>query len=87
MTLPLIHARDHLDDQKKQLICSAIESKSAEHFEQILAAVRQSSSLEYSVTQAQEQAELAKQSLAQMPESDFKEVLSDLADFAVSRIV
>ena len=86
MTLPLIHARDHLDDQKKQLICSAIESKSAEHFEKILAAVRQSSSLEYSVTQAQEQAELAKQSLAQMPESDFKAVLSDLADFAVSRI-
>ena len=86
MTLPLIHARDHLDEEQKQLICSAIESKSAEHFEKILAAVRQSSSLDYSVMQAQEQAELAKLSLVQLPESDLKTVLSDLADFAVSRI-
>jgi len=86
MTLPLIHARDHLNEEQKQLICSAIKSKSAEHFESILAAVRQSSSLDYSTMQAQEQAELAKQSLAQLPESDLKTVLSDLADFAVSRI-
>ena len=86
MTLPLIHARDHLNEEQKQLICSAITSKSAEHFESILAAVRQSSSLDYSTMQAQEQAELAKQSLTQLPESDLKTVLSDLADFAVSRI-
>jgi len=86
MTLPLIHARDHLNEEQKQLICSAIKSKSAEHFESILVAVRQSSSLDYSTMQAQEQAELAKQSLAQLPESDLKTVLSDLADFAVSRI-
>ena len=86
MTLPLIHARDHLDEEQKQLICAAIESKRSEHFEKILAAVRQSSSLEYSVIQAQEQAELAKQSLVQLPESDLKILLSDLADFAVSRI-
>ena len=86
MTLPLIHARDHLDEEQKQLICSAIESKSSEHFEKILTAVRQSSSLEYSVIQAQEQAELAKHSLAQLPGSELKSVMSDLADFAVSRI-
>ncbi len=86
MTLPLIHARDHLNEEQKQLICSAIKTKSAEHFESILAAVRQSSSLDYSIMQAQEQAELAKHSLAQLPESDFKTVLSDLANFAVSRI-
>lgn len=86
MTLPLIHARDHLDEDQKQLICSAIETKSAEHFEKILAAVRQSSSLDYSVIQAQMQADLAKQSLEHLPESELKTVLSDLADFAVSRI-
>jgi octaprenyl-diphosphate synthase len=86
MTLPLIHARDHLDEQQKQLICSAIESKSAEHFEEILTAVRQSSSLDYAVEQAQRQAELAKQSLAQLPETKLKTVLIELADFAVSRV-
>lgn len=86
MTLPLIHARDHLDEQQKQLICSAIESKSAEHFEEILTAVRQSSSLDYAVEQAQKQAELAKQSLAQLPETKLKTVLIELADFAVSRV-
>jgi octaprenyl-diphosphate synthase len=86
MTLPLIHARDHLGEEQKQLICAAIESKSAEHFEKILEAVRQSSSLDYSVIQAQEQAELAKQSLARLPESKLKTVLFDLADFAVARI-
>ena len=86
MTLPLIHARDHLDEQQKQLICAAVESKSAERFDDILSAVQQSSSLDYCIQQAQLQADLAKQALSTLPDSHLKTVMAELADFAVSRV-
>lgn len=86
MTLPLIYARDHLDEQQRQLICTAVESKSAEHFEAILEIVRQSSSIDYCIEQAQQQAELAKQALDGLPDSDLKVVMAELADFSVARL-
>jgi len=86
MTLPLIHARDHLDDQQKQLICAAIESKSAARFDDILSAVQQSSSLGYCIQQAQLQADLAKQALSTLPDSHLKTVMAELADFSVARV-
>ena len=86
MTLPLIHARDHLDGQQKKLICAAVESKSAERFDDILSAVQQSSSLDYCIQEAQLQADLAKQALSSLPDSHLKTVMAELADFAVSRV-
>ncbi len=86
MTLPLVHSRDHLDAQQRQLICQAIESKSADNFAEILSAVQSCGSLDYSIEQAKIQAELAKQALVSLPESQFKSVMKDLADFSVSRL-
>ena len=68
------------------MICQAIESKSADNFSDILAAVKSCGSLDYSIEQAKLQAELAKQALAGLPESQFKTVMADLADFSVSRL-
>jgi octaprenyl-diphosphate synthase len=86
MTLPLIHARDHLDMNERDMICQAIETKSAEHFSAILSAVHSCGSLDYAVEQAKNHVELAKKSLASLPESQFKTVMAELADFSISRL-
>jgi octaprenyl-diphosphate synthase len=86
MTLPLIHARDQLVGAEREVICQAIEMKSADNFSDILAAVKSCGSLDYSIEQAKLQVELAKQALAGLPDSQFKTVMADLADFSVSRL-
>jgi octaprenyl-diphosphate synthase len=86
MTLPLVHARDHLTGPEREIICQAIENKSAENFAAILSAVKSCGSLEYSIEQAKLQAEQAKKALAELPDSQFKTVMADLADFSVSRL-
>lgn len=86
MTLPLIHARDNLDQSQRQLICQAIETKSADNFSQILSAVQDCGSLDYALEQARHQSELAKSALKGLPDSQYKTVMADLADFAVSRL-
>ncbi|MDG1819865.1 MAG: polyprenyl synthetase family protein [Porticoccaceae bacterium] len=87
MTLPLVHARDHLTGSEREIICQAIENKSADNFAAILSAVKSCGSLEYSIEQAKMQAELAKKALVGLPESQFKTVMADLADFSVSRLL
>jgi octaprenyl-diphosphate synthase len=87
MTLPLVHARDQLSGSEREMIRQAIETKSADNFSAILAAVKSCGSLDYSIGQAKLQAELAKKALAGLPDSKFKTVMADLADFSVSRLV
>lgn len=86
MTLPLIHARDNLDPTQCQVICQAIETKSAENFSQILSAVQDCGSLDYAIEQAVVESGLAKKALEKLPDSQYKTVMVDLADFAVSRL-
>ena len=85
MTLPLIYTRDNCDTAQALVICQAIENKSAEHFNQILELIRAAGGLEYSLQKAQQQADLAKAALAALPESDYKTVMLELADFSVAR--
>ena len=85
MTLPLIYTRDNSDAEQARMICQAIETKSAESFNPILALVKAKGGLEYSIGMAQHQAELAKAALAELPESIYKDVMLELADFSVAR--
>ena len=85
MTLPLIYTRDNCEAAQALVICQAIENKSAERFNQILELVRAAGGLEYSLQKAQQQADLAKAALAALPESDYKTVMLELADFSVAR--
>ena len=85
MTLPLIFARDNVEEDQRSLICDAITRKSKENFCGILSAVQASGGIAYSMERAQMEADLAKQALEQLPESRFKSVMIDLADFSVSR--
>jgi octaprenyl-diphosphate synthase len=85
MTLPLIYARDNSDAHSVQLIRDSIEAKSADNFDQILGAVVASGGLDYSLDKAREHSRLAVQALQPLADSDFKQVLLQLADFAISR--
>ena len=85
MTLPLIYTRDNCDAEQARVICQAIENKSAESFNPILALVKAKGGLEYSIGMAQQEAELAKAALAGLPESIYKDVMLELADFSVAR--
>ena len=86
MTLPLIHARDNLEQSHRQMICQAIETRSGENFAEILSAVQSCGSLDFAMEQARTESDLAKKALQQLPDSQYKAVMADLADFAVTRL-
>jgi len=85
MTLPLIYARDNSGIEESKLIRNSIADKSAENFDQILQIVSASGGLDYSLNKAREHAELAKKALQPLSDSGYKQVLLQLADFAISR--
>ena len=86
MTLPLIFARDNAGPEDADLIRNAIAGKTADNFGAILHVVNTSGGLSYSRQQASEEVELAKHALAGMPDSAYKNVLLDLAEFSISRV-
>ncbi|MDG1164006.1 MAG: polyprenyl synthetase family protein [Porticoccaceae bacterium] len=86
MTLPLIFARDHVDECQRDLICQAITNHSTDDFNGILASVQASGGIAYSMERAQMEANLAKQALQHLPDSRFKSVMTELADFSVARL-
>jgi len=84
-TLPLIHALRHGDDPQRQLIRQAIEEGGLERIDAVLAAIESTGSLAYTARRAEQEAELAKQALAAIPDSPYKQALLDLAYFSVHR--
>lgn len=87
MTLPLIFARDKVAADERALICSAVENKTAQDFPAILEAVQSCGGIAYSMERAHMEADLAKQALQDLPDSHFKSVMSELADFSVARSI
>jgi octaprenyl-diphosphate synthase len=87
MTLPIIYARDHSSPEQKEIIRTAISSKSSENFDQILKIVSETGGVDYSLNRAREHSIIALEALEGLPESKYKQVLSELATFAVSREV
>ena len=84
-TLPLIHAMEHGDAEQKNLIRSAIEQGSAENFDSIHQAIVDTGALQYTLDQAQDQANRAKQAIAILADNDYRQALMFLADYAVER--
>lgn len=87
MTLPLIFARDNSSSSQAELIRRAISNKSGDNFSDILDVIRTTGGLEYSLKQAEEEANLAKTALVNLPASQYKKVMLELADFSVSRLI
>ena len=85
-TLPLLYAMWHGNEQQTAMIRSAIEnSDGMNNFEPIMAAMRETGSLEYTKTQALKAADQAIEALAPLPDSEYKQALIALAHISVER--
>ncbi len=84
-TLPLIYAMEHGSAAQRDMIRGAIENGSAEKFEQIHHAIQTTGALDYTLAQAQANAARAKQALDIIADSEFRQALQFIADYAVER--
>jgi octaprenyl-diphosphate synthase len=84
-TLPLIYALRTGTDEQRTLIRRAIEEGSLEHLQQITAAIESTGGLAYTARLARQEAALAIEAIATLPDSAYKQALRELADFAVER--
>ena len=84
-TLPVIYAMQHGNDDQRAMIRHAIEHCGVGQLGEITRAVASLGGLAYTARLAQCEADQALAALAPLPESSFKEGLSELAKFAVAR--
>jgi octaprenyl-diphosphate synthase len=84
-TLPLIYAMQHGNEAQSALVREAIEGGDIAHFADVLSVINQTGALEYTRQQARHEADAACAALALLPESNYKQSLLQLADFAATR--
>lgn len=84
-TLPLIHALQKGNAAQQAMIREAIENGSNRDFEAISKAIEETGALKYTLDQAQAQANIAKQAIADLDDSVYRQALTYLADYAVER--
>lgn len=84
-TLPLIYAMLHGNEAQQVLIRNAIENGGLEHIDAITQIIHQTGALEYTHQRAANEAALAKQAIAALPASNYKQALMFLADYSVDR--
>ena len=90
-TLPLIYVLEHGSDSEKAMVRAAIENGGIDQthpdFNTVLTAITSGGALEYTRQLAQREVTAAKSALAFLPESEYKQVLLGLADYALAREV
>ncbi len=84
-TLPLIYALRQGSKEQKATLSEIIKAGDRNKLAQVLEIIKQTNALQYTEVVAKQEAETAKQSLACMPDSEYKTALISLADFSVSR--
>lgn len=85
-TLPLLYAMHNGNEQQRQLIRDAIEHcNGMEHLDDILAAMADTGSLEYTQQKAEQEADKAIAALSPLADSPYKEALVALAHIAANR--
>jgi octaprenyl-diphosphate synthase len=84
-TLPLIYAMEKGTDAERDMIRGAIEAGGLDRLDEIQAVVESTGALQYTAARAQEAADKAIEALAGIPDSDYKQALIAIADFAVKR--
>ncbi|WP_286843268.1 polyprenyl synthetase family protein, partial [Idiomarina sp. UBA4206] len=86
-TLPLLYAMWHGNEVEQKLIREAIEQGDGrEHLQTVLTAMERTGALQYTRDKALEAAEQARQSLSDLPDSDYKQALLTLTHLAVDRV-
>ncbi len=84
-TLPLIYAMREASAADKDLIRNAIVEGGLGQLEKIQAIIESTGALQYTAARAQEAANLAIAALSRIPDSDHKQALIAIAEFAVQR--
>ena len=84
-TLPLIYAMEKGSPAEKTMIRSAIETGDSAKLEDIQAVIESTGALQYTAARAKEAADLAIDAVSDIPDSDHKEAMIAIADFAVNR--
>jgi octaprenyl-diphosphate synthase len=84
-TLPLIYLMEHGTLAQRELVRTCIEQGDEQHFDAVLAAVTSSGALDYTRREAETAARRAAESIADLPDSIYKDSLLQLCRFAVDR--
>lgn len=84
-TLPLIYAMKYGSAEQSQTVRYAIEQGGLEEFTPVLKIVQQTGALDYAKKQAMAETEIACNAIADLQNSNHKDCLLELAQFAVSR--
>lgn len=84
-TLPLIHVLQQGNAEQKRMITEAIIRGESSHFTEILQAITATDALDYTYQVARQRAANAIAALDYLPDSQYKEALIALAQFAVER--
>jgi len=84
-TLPLIYAMENGSAKDKQLIRNAILEGGLDQLEQVTAIIESTGALQYTAARAQEAADSAIAALSDVPDSEYKQALIAIAEFAVQR--
>jgi octaprenyl-diphosphate synthase len=84
-TLPLIHVMKKGDAAQANLVRAALEEGGRESFPVIIQAVKSTGALEAAMNVAVDEVGRAKQALSVLPDTQYRDALIELADFAVAR--
>ncbi len=84
-TLPLIFAMREGSEQQAQAIEAAIREADASQLESVVAIVKDTGAIQYTHDSAAEQVRLAIEQLQLLEDSIYKEAMTTLAEFAISR--
>ena len=84
-TLPLIYAMQEGKEDERKLIRRAIEEGGLEDMAEIRRIIESTGALQYTAARAQEAADIAIGALSDVPDSDYKQALVAIAEFAVRR--
>ncbi len=84
-TLPLIYALQRGSPQEQLVIRRAIEQGGRDDIDAIVRAIESTGALAYTMTQARKASTRAASALDKVPDSNWKQALLELADFAVER--
>ncbi|HHI75947.1 MAG TPA: octaprenyl diphosphate synthase [Gammaproteobacteria bacterium] len=84
-TLPLIRAMQVADADTRAMLREVIQQGGADRVEEVRRAIESTDAIEYTARLAREEADRAKQAIADLPSSAYLTALAALADFAVDR--
>ena len=85
-TLPLIYALERCEPKEQIIIRQAIQSKNTQNIDQIIEYIKSSGALALSTEKAKSLSDQAIESLEPLPESEYKNGLIELAQFAMNRM-